>query len=97
MKVRHDMLLLLLLLLLRVCLLYHAVVFVAWRDEPLSGLGNVQAGKVAEFLLDMKVRIGAGWWLYVLLLLLLLLMWSNVAACAISLIWCCMHMHPLRW
>jgi hypothetical protein len=26
------------------------------RDEPLSGLGNVQAGKVAEFLLDMKVR-----------------------------------------
>jgi broad specificity phosphatase PhoE len=25
------------------------------RDEPLSGLGNVQAGKVAEFLLDMKV------------------------------------------
>lgn len=25
------------------------------RDEPLSGLGNVQAGKVAEFLLEMKV------------------------------------------
>jgi broad specificity phosphatase PhoE len=25
------------------------------RDEPLSGLGSVQAGKVAEFLLDMKV------------------------------------------
>jgi broad specificity phosphatase PhoE len=25
------------------------------RDEPLSGAGNVQAGKVAEFLLDMKV------------------------------------------
>lgn len=30
------------------------------RDEPLSGLGNVQAGKVAEFLLDMKVGKGAG-------------------------------------
>ncbi|KAF6263231.1 phosphoglycerate mutase-like protein [Scenedesmus sp. NREL 46B-D3] len=26
------------------------------RDEPLNGLGNVQAGKVAEFLLDMKVH-----------------------------------------
>jgi probable phosphoglycerate mutase len=26
------------------------------RDEPLSGLGNVQASKVAEFLLDMKVH-----------------------------------------
>jgi hypothetical protein len=28
------------------------------RDEPLSGLGNVQASKVAEFLLDMKVGDG---------------------------------------
>lgn len=27
------------------------------RDEPLSGLGNVQASKVAEFLLDMKVCV----------------------------------------
>jgi len=27
------------------------------RDEALSGLGNVQAGKVAEFLLEMKVRV----------------------------------------
>jgi hypothetical protein len=27
------------------------------RDEPLSGLGNVQAGKVAEFLLDMQVCV----------------------------------------
>jgi bisphosphoglycerate-dependent phosphoglycerate mutase len=43
------------------------------RDEPLSGLGNVQAGKVAEFLLDMKVGC--------VTLFVSVVSWNSLASC----------------